>query len=500
MSNPRLVAEDIARDFVEKRNPHLTHAKNIRKYLRRPVLAVTRRILLPRLDYDDDSLAQIIGNAGFGDKSSVDPTFLKGREGLDWRDYVTVDLSVARSKDIETDLSFSETEEAETENERQKKAAAANPVHQRHMKLTRRSLARMEAFLASTAYALPNDAVSSVVRKKDPIKSVVPNLKAFASFFPIKIGAFREKKQPAATKYASSNESSIANGLAGLDVNDGVATAKASSRIKNKPGSDKNRTYPQMHIDDLTLRLELYIRTLRRVYSSLHPKVTNEEQTPPTTYAPEKKPSTDECVIHLEPTRAMKTRMKFVITSLISTVGSVGSMTSIISNLLVHFTREQLAVELLSDDLQTYIRKICLEYEHLTSFASLAFLSTPEDSAQTQLVPLLLKYVEYLQTEREKIVWECRLESTLARAIDPNMRKMFKTSEFRSIGHLLDACHDYRHPLENIVVAARDSLFTEAYLEKSSDGMHGSEKLFSGGIFDKNTVDLCNNQKQSNRL
>lgn len=491
MSNPRLVAEDVARDFVEKRNPHLTHAKNVRKYLRKPVLAVTRRILLPRSNYDDDSLARIIGNAGF--ESSVDPTFLKGKEGLDWRDYVNVDLSASRSNDIETDLSFSETEETETEDEKKKKFAPANPVHEIHMKLTRRSLARMEAFLASTAYALPNDAVSSVVRKKDPIKAVVPNLKAFVSLLPLKIGSLRGKKQPAA-KSTASDETTVVNGLVGLNVNAGLATAK-TVRNKHKPGRDKNRTYPQVHINDMILRLELYIRTLRRVFNSLHPKVTIGEQTKTTTNAVEKKTSTDECVVHLEPPRAMRTRMKFIINSLISTVGSVGSMTSILTNLLIHFTREQLAVELLSDDLHIYIRKICLEYEHLTSFASLAFLSTPEDSAETQLAPLMLKYVEFLQMEREQIVWKCRLESALARAIDPAMRKMYKTSEFRSIGHLLDACHEYRHSLENIVVAARDSLFADHYLETASDGMNGTEKLFSGGVFDKDTVDLCNNTK-----
>lgn len=98
MSNPRLIAEDIARDFEEKRNKHLPHAKNVRKFLRRPVLAVTRRILLPRYNYDVDFPSDnVIGNEGFGSKG-IDPTIQKKREGLDWRDYLTTDLSKKRSQ------------------------------------------------------------------------------------------------------------------------------------------------------------------------------------------------------------------------------------------------------------------------------------------------------------------------------------------------------------------------------------------------------------------
>ena len=498
MSNPRLIAEDIARDFDEHRNPHLPHAKNIRKHLRKSVLAVTRRILLPRLNYDDETLVtQGIGNENFGEKTSVDPTVLKGKEGLDWRDYLAVDLSASRSQDIETDLSFSETE-TETEIVKRKKEAA-NLVPEKYMKLTRRSLSRMEAFLASCAYALPNDAVSSVIRTKDPIRSVVPNLKALASSM---LGGKKQKLLAAKQKQTASknktNETSIADGLAGLDVNDGVTSSP--TRNKSKPGADKSRTYPQMHSNDMILRLELYIRTLRRVYISLHPKIMSEEQTLTTTTSTlERKPFTGECVIHLEPPRAMNTRIKFIVNSLVSTVGSVGSMTFILTNLLVHFTREQLAVELLSDDLQSHIRKICLEYEHMTSFASLAFLSTPGDSAETQLAPMLLKYVDYIQKDRERIVWECRLESTLARVTDPNMRKLFKTAEFRSIGHLLDVCHEYSHALENIVIPARDSLFSEAYLQAPStsklSGNDGNGKLLTNSSLDQNMLDLCNNTK-----
>ena len=40
----------------------------------------------------------------------------------------------------------------------------------------------------------------------------------------------------------------------------------------------------------------------------------------------------------------------------------------------------------------------------------------------------------------------------LCRALDPEIRKMFKTIEFQSIGHLLDVCHQHREDLQNIML------------------------------------------------
>ena len=552
MSNPRLVAEDIAQHYEEKCNKHLPHAKNVRRYLRKPVLAITRRILLPRTDYEKDvessmSMNMIIGNEKFGERTSfVDPTFSKAQEGLDWRDYLSSPSNVARTAgqrnvdvdvDIDTDLSFSETE-TETEDERNLRhrrnansstdarndtgAGAAksttctskstgNPNSMQAMKLERRTLARMEAFLASCAYALPNDAVSAVAvhkrTRKDPIQSIVPNLKSIVSSIP---GKLRMTNQSQSSNNPASSQSQLQSQL------------QSPSR-KSKSVADKNtiRTYPQMSMNSLILRLELYIRTLRRMHAILHPKRTIGEisDSDKKENANTGTHTIDECVVHLEPPRALKTRISLLITSLISTVGSVGSMRHILNNLLVHFTREMLAVEVLSEDLQSYIRKIVLEYEHLTSFASLAFLSTPEDSAETQLAPLLSNYVEYLQAEWKKCVWECRLEGTLARSVDPTIRKLFKTVEFVSIGHLLDVCHEHRHALENIVVSSKVFDSNEVDLYGTGAGTDGGNSngngngngngdgtttnatadnpnsFLSSASFDKNTLELCGNTK-----
>ncbi len=462
-----MIAEDIAQHFKDQRNEHLPHAKNIRRYLRKPVLAITRRVLLPRMDYDNDAIMQRIGNEQFGEETNVDPTFAKGKEGLDWRDYLTTEPSWP--KDIDTDLSFSETE-TETEGEQMRinsrtraqlknmnalpqpsMKTLPNAGNAKKMKLTRRTLARMEAFLASTAYALPNDAVSA--ERKVPIKNVVPSLKSLTTSLPSSIATkFRTNKATEKNSHASSeNNNNIGNGN-----NKGE---KSSSPTKKKKNT--TRSYPQMRLNDLTLRLELYIRTLRRMRAHLLKNDANSNAftTSSSNESHDQQPApieADECVIHLEPAKAMKTRIDLIIDSLVSTVGSVGSMRHILNNLLVHFSREMLAVELISEDIQSYIRKIVLDYEHQTSFASLAFLSTPEDSAETQLAPLLANYVEYLQKEWKRCVWESRLESTLARAIDPAVRKMFKTVEFVSIGHLLDVCREYKSALENITISSKD--------------------------------------------
>lgn len=45
------------------------------------------------------------------------------------------------------------------------------------------------------------------------------------------------------------------------------------------------------------------------------------------------------------------------------------------------------------------------------------------------------------------------MERMLSRALETPMRTMFKTIEFRSIGHLLEVCHEYRTKLHNIELA-----------------------------------------------
>ena len=85
-----------------------------------------------------------------------------------------------------------------------------------------------------------------------------------------------------------------------------------------------------------------------------------------------------------------------------------------------------------------------------TSFVSIAFLSSPEKSADTHLAPMLVSYMQYLRSHWKNLVDDCELERMLTTIIDPDLRATFKTIEFRSIGHLLEICQGYRHMLQNI--------------------------------------------------
>lgn len=94
--------------------------------------------------------------------------------------------------------------------------------------------------------------------------------------------------------------------------------------------------------------------------------------------------------------------------------------------------------------------ELALEYEHQTSFASLAFLSSPEVSAQTNLTPMIISYLSYLQKNWENLEADCKLECMLSTVIDTHMRTTFKTIEFTSLGHLLEVCQGFRRELNSI--------------------------------------------------
>ncbi len=74
MSNPRLMAEDVARHYMSLLNNEYSHSNNIRRHLRLPLLAITRRILLPRINYAEVEQSQV---ESFGEGNHIDPTFIK---------------------------------------------------------------------------------------------------------------------------------------------------------------------------------------------------------------------------------------------------------------------------------------------------------------------------------------------------------------------------------------------------------------------------------------
>jgi hypothetical protein len=189
--------------------------------------------------------------------------------------------------------------------------------------------------------------------------------------------------------------------------------------------SPKSRC-PQIREEELVTHLELYIRSLHRVRAQKQ-----------------------ECVLAAEPARAVKARARSLVVSFVDTVGTVRQQSPVLTRLLQCLTKELLAVDA-RENVGRVIRRIVSEYEHQTSFASLAFLSSPEKSAEQGLTPLVLKYLRYLQRNWKLCESECELERMLSRSVDPSVRHLFKTIEFRSIGHLLEVCQGFRSNLEHI--------------------------------------------------
>jgi hypothetical protein len=139
----------------------------------------------------------------------------------------------------------------------------------------------------------------------------------------------------------------------------------------------------------------------------------------------------------------------------VNTVGTVRHVNPVLTRLLIALTKELLSVPTLSEDLIRIIRNIVCNYVHATSFASLAFLSSPESSADQRLTPAILKYLLYLQKNWQSSERDCDIELMLSTVIDPQLRQMYKTAEFQSIGHLLEVYQSHRHMLQNIAIPPR---------------------------------------------
>jgi hypothetical protein len=281
--------------------------------------------------------------------------------------------------------------------------------------LGRRTRARMEAFLASCCLALPD---MSRPRPKMKDTNKIP-------------------KKPA----AQPKEVSLSEGLSGFRVSVNgnksasssptLASIQASTallrQISVSSTSSSAKPLPQFSASDLTTRLELYIRTLHRVRTLGR-----------------------ECVVTAEPPRALKARAQSLVMSFVATVGCVRSMGPSLTRLLECMTKELLAEDCLGEGVSNVIQRVAIEYEHQTSFASLAFLSSPEVSAQTNLTPMIMSYLRHLQRNWQSLESECEVERMLSTVIDGQMRSMFKTIEFRSIGHLLEVCQEFRNELHTI--------------------------------------------------
>ena len=303
---------DAASWYFSHVDPLSPNYENVQRYLRGPLIALTVNHVLP--DSPTSKVASMPKEAEEEKKSS---------NGGDWRDYLNSD---------------------EVANKSTVGHGATVKAQEAYQRLSRRTQARMEAFLAGCALAAPNEMSKNSQFDHQPSDLV-----------------------------------SLQEGLSGFGISSASGVPKKGGQrtvlIRTISSASSVPHHPQIQQEDLILRLELYLRTLQRVRNL-----------------------GEECAVALEPPKAIKARAQVVTYAFVATAGTVRNLRHVLTRLLNCLTMEELAVEVLSDDIKKVIRRIVSEYEHGTSFASLAFLSTPEVNADSLLLPLIVKYLRYLQT------------------------------------------------------------------------------------------------------
>jgi len=211
----------------------------------------------------------------------------------------------------------------------------------------------------------------------------------------------------------------------------------------------------QIPAADLQVRIELYLRCLQRFVRESSNSSSSSNINVHTD---------DECVLATEPDKDIRARARVTTNAFVATATYVGNnATEILTRLLVCLTMEVLAIEHVSEQelVEKIIkRRVVSEYIHGTSFASLAFLSTPEFNADTLLTPLIVKYLKMLQSDWKRCVKECEMERLIETqsTLQASTRSLFKAIEFQSIGHLLEVCHEFCSELRDIQLPS-DKMF-----------------------------------------
>lgn len=374
----RSVAMEASRWYFSHLNPYASNETNI-QMLRKPLVALTVKAIQEKSIENDIDMHRKAATA------TELSTKKHEEKKCGWREYLQDETaSISDSKKWEDEICLE------------------------YGNLSRRTKARLEAFLANCSLCVPSP--------EDETEKSMDN----------------EKNKKVVNR---SSSISIGDGLIGFANNNSKvlnihrpSLTEQMGRTMIGESADPNKIKNhQITRQDLVVRLELYIRTLQRVRN------LNEA-----------------CVIANEPAKIIRARARYTTNAFVATATYARNISPVLTRLLHCLTMEMLAVECVSDKVAKIIRRIVSEYEHKTSFASLAFLSTPEVNADSVLTPLIIKYLQLLQVESKQFVRECELERMLIRTIDPTMRKMFKTIEFQSIGHLLEVCHAYSKQLSCI--------------------------------------------------
>jgi len=468
--NTRSLAQDAAKWYMGHLDPYKPNSENIRKHLRGPVLALTIKTMAGDHEGDFKVLGPIVGEpeaaAATAAEAKPPPPATTGgnqKQSAENAAATTTTNAAAANQQAKSDwrdyLYSSDNPQGTN---------ATHAWHEKHQQLydqlTRRTKTRMEAVLAGCMLAMS--------RGDDPTDEEEDAMQSSKS-----IRQQQHHREHVLWNPLHKHHVSIQDGLSGFHISQQQQQQKNPDQSFQTPTKSpilssvrqqgqalvrqistpaSRRLYPQISEAQLTTRLELYLRTLYRVRNLK-----------------------EECVIAMETPKAIKARALCLVQAFVDTAACVRSMSPCLTRLLGCLTKEILAVDTLSDEIEKVIRRIANDYEHKTSFASLAFLSTPEAAAGTRLTPLIIKYLKYLQSSWEEVVRACELERMLSLAVDPVVRKYFKTVEFRSIGHLLEVCQYYKSDLQNISLAPNvsvSSIIADEDLNSSSTNKATSRK------------------------
>jgi hypothetical protein len=182
--------------------------------------------------------------------------------------------------------------------------------------ISKRSMARLEAFVDGVSAAVPSDPYESTAVRSSSPSSLVLDVKS--KIFP--------------------------------PLNNSNSQAHNIRRYANR--------YPQIDQDSLFTRLELYIRSIQRIYNTTNSNNKGDIMTEVTTA---QQLPLEECNVHLEPTRLLlRTRVHCICRAFVANVSCVTLVQPVLLKLLGSSTRELLAVQTLSEDLWKAIkRELC---------------------------------------------------------------------------------------------------------------------------------------------
>mmetsp|Transcript_29532 Transcript_29532/g.71334 ORF Transcript_29532/g.71334 Transcript_29532/m.71334 type:complete len:853 (-) Transcript_29532:116-2674(-) len=470
VNTPRVLAEDAAAWYFSRLDPYASNESNIQTFLRTPLVALTVKALQKDSKKNENQRGhkQTTAAASTTSATSSKPLSSSKKQAIEHKNSGNTSSSSSSSssgpgrgveehKEARADTDTDDTDEDDTKKQNndndwrhylQSYNVTADQTTQELQRLqdeyedlTRRTKARMEAFLAGCSLAVPGEVEDTAADSSNNSNTRTNKPGQNNHNNDGSTNAVAVSLQDGLSGFATGNSNSTGGSSNGVgngsqrnhhnhhsNIRRGPSlTEKVSRTMIGDVANPQTVQHPQIEEKDLVVRLEVYIRTVQRVHNLK-----------------------EECVVAMEPPKVIRTRARYVTNAFVATTSYVRNINPVLTRLLSCLTMEMLAVECLAEEITKVIHRVVLEYAHGTSFASLAFLSTPEVNADSLLTPLILKYLKYLQADWERLVKECQLERLLARSLDPSMRKMFKTIEFQSIGHLLEVCHEYRYKLNNI--------------------------------------------------